>query len=240
MTFTPKIGVYICHCGSNIASTVDVEAVAGYAATLPGVMVSRNYTYMCSDPGQVLIKQDIAEKGLNRIVVASCSPLMHEPTFRAVIAEAGLNPYCLEMANIREQCSWVHPKGEATTHKAMQLVASAVVKSALLQPLEVRHAPVVPAALVIGGGVAGMQAALDIAEAGFAVTLLERSPELGGHVVQLHRTFPTLESTADLVRPLINRVLRHPRINVLTEAELAKVSGYVGNFQAAIHKMDSC
>jgi heterodisulfide reductase subunit A len=191
---------------------------------------------MCSDPGQVLIKQDIAELGLNRIVVASCSPLMHEPTFRAVIAEAGLNPYCLEMANIREQCSWVHPKGEPTTHKAMQLVASAVVKAALLQPLEVRHAPVVPAALVIGGGVAGMQAALDIAEAGFAVTLLERSPELGGHVVQLHRTFPTLEATADLVRPLIDRVQRHPRINVLTGAELAEVSGYVGNFQTAIKK----
>jgi heterodisulfide reductase subunit A len=236
MTFTPKIGVYICHCGINIASTVDVEAVAAYAAALPGVMVSRDYTYMCSDPGQVLIKQDIAAMGLNRIVVASCSPLMHEPTFRAVIAEAGLNPYCLEMANIREQCSWVHPKGEATTHKAMQLVASAVVKAALLQPLEVRHAPVAPAALVIGGGVAGMQAALDIAEAGFAVTLLERSSELGGHMVQLHRTFPTLESTADLVRPLINRVQRHPRINVLTGAELVEVSGYVGNFQAAIQK----
>jgi len=236
MMFTPKIGVYVCHCGINIAGTVDVEAVSEYAATLPGVAIARNYTYMCSDPGQVLIKQDIAELGLNRIVVASCSPLMHEPTFRAVIAEAGLNPYCLEMANIREQCSWVHPQGEPTTHKAMQLVASAVVKAALLQPLEVRHAPVVPAALVIGGGVAGMQAALDIAEAGFAVTLLERSLELGGHVVQLHRTFPTLETTADLVRPLIDRVLRHPRIKVLTGAELAEVSGYVGNFQAAIHK----
>jgi heterodisulfide reductase subunit A len=236
MIFTPKIGVYICHCGINIAGTVDVEAVAEYAATLPGVAVSRNYTYMCSDPGQVLIKQDIAALGLNRIVVASCSPLMHEPTFRAVIAEAGLNPYCLEMANIREQCSWVHPKGEPTTHKAMQLVASAVVKAALLQPLEVRHAPVVPAALVVGGGIAGMQAALDIAEAGFEVTLLERSPELGGHVVQLHRTFPTLEATADLVRPLMDRVLRHARINVMTGAELNEVSGYVGNFQAAIHK----
>jgi len=236
MIFTPKIGVYVCHCGINIAGTVDVEAVSEYAATLPGVAIARNYTYMCSDPGQVLIKQDIAELGLNRIVVASCSPLMHEPTFRAVIAEAGLNPYCLEMANIREQCSWVHLKGEPTTHKAMQLVASAVVKAALLQPLEVRHAPVVPAALVIGGGVAGMQAALDIAQAGFAVTLLERSSELGGHVVQLHRTFPTLEATADLVRPLINRVTRHPRINVLTGAELTEVSGYVGNFQAATHK----
>jgi heterodisulfide reductase subunit A len=236
MIFTPKIGVYVCHCGINIAGTVDVEAVAEHAATLPGVTIARDYTYMCSEPGQVLIKQDIADLGLNRIVVASCSPLMHEPTFRAVIAEAGLNPYCLEMANIREQCSWVHPKGELTTQKAMQLVASAVVKAALLQPLEVRHAPVVPAALVIGGGVAGMQAALDIAQAGFSVTLVERLPELGGHVIELHRTFPTLEATADLVRPLIDRVRHHPRINVLTGSELAEISGYVGNFQATIQR----
>ena len=222
--FTPKVGVYICHCGINIAGTVDVDAVADYAASLPGVVISRHYTYMCSDPGQALIKQDIAELDLNRIVVASCSPLMHEPTFRAVIAEAGLNPYCLEMANIREQCSWVHPKSTQTTHKAMQLVASAVVKAALLQPLEVRHASVIPAALVIGGGVAGMQAALDIAEAGFRVPLVERSPEMGGNVVRLHRTFPTLHPAGELLRPLMERVLHHPRIHVMRGAELCDVS----------------
>lgn len=238
MMFTPKIGVYICHCGINIAATVDVEALSDYAASLPGVTVARNYTYMCSDPGQSLIKQDIASLGLNRIVVASCSPLMHEPTFRAVIAEAGLNPYCLEMANIREQCSWVHPKGVLTTRKAMQLVASAVAKAALLQPLEVRQAPVVPAALVVGGGVAGMQAALDIAEAGFNVTLVEHAPELGGHMLQLHRTFPTLENTADLIRPLISRVLHHPRINIMTGSEVTGVSGYVGNFQVGVRRGD--
>lgn len=236
--FTPKVGVYICHCGINIAGTVDVGAVADYAASLPGVAISRHYTYMCSDPGQALIKQDITELELNRIVVASCSPLMHEPTFRAVIAEAGLNPYCLEMANIREQCSWVHPKSWQTTQKAMQLVASAVVKAAHLQPLEVRHAPVIPATLVIGGGVAGMQAALDIAEAGFGVTLVERSSELGGNVAGLHRTFPTLNAAAELLRPLMQRVQNHPRIQVLTAAEVCDVSGYVGNFQVQVRQAD--
>ena len=236
--FTPRVGVYVCHCGINIAGTVDVEAVAAYAASLPGVAISRHYTYMCSDPGQALIKHDVAELGLNRIVVASCSPLMHEPTFRAVIAEAGLNPYCLEMANIREQCSWVHPKSIQTTQKAMQLVASAVVKATRLQPLEVRHAPVMPAALVIGGGIAGMQAALDIAQAGFCVTLVERSPELGGVVARLHRTFPTLTPAPELFSSLKERVLHHPRIQVMTSAEVCAVSGYVGNFQVQVSQGD--
>ena len=180
MTFKPRIGVYICHCGINIAATVDVAAVTEYAANLPEVIVSRDYAYMCSDPGQALIKQDIADLGLNRVVVASCSPRMHEPTFRATIAEAGLNPYCFEMANIREQCSWVHAGSAATTTKAMELVTSAVRKAAQLEPLEERNVSVTPAALVIGGGVSGMQAALDIADAGFQVTLVERKPELGG------------------------------------------------------------
>lgn len=232
----PRIGVYICHCGINIAGTVDVEAVADYAARLPGVVVSRHYTYMCSDPGQSLIRQDITGMGLNRIVVASCSPLMHEPTFRAVLAEVELNPYCLEMANIREQCSWVHPQGWETTQKAMQLVASAVAKAARLQPLEVRHAPVTPAALVIGGGVAGMSSALDIAEAGFQVTLVERGDELGGHAARLHRTFPSLEPAGEMVSQLVKRVSRHPRIHVMTAAEVEEVSGYVGNFQARLRQ----
>jgi len=236
MKFTPRIGVYICHCGINIAGTVDVEAVADYASRLPGVAISRHYTYMCSDPGQSLIRQDIVTLNLNRIVVASCSPLMHEPTFRATIAQAELNPYCLEMANIREQCSWVHPKGWETTQKAMQLVSSAVVKAALLTPLEVRQAPVTPAALVVGGGIAGLSAALDIAEAGFQVTLVERSAELGGHVARLHRTFPTLEPAGDLVTTLVQRAISHPRIQVMTGADVAEVSGYVGNFQAAIRQ----
>jgi len=209
MAFTPRVGVYICHCGINIAATVDVAAVAEYAASLPGVVVARAYTYMCSEPGQSLIKNDIAELGLNRVVVASCSPRMHEPTFRATVSDAGMNPYCFEMANIREQCSWVHPGEAATTHKAMQLVASAVAKATLLQPLEVRQVPVIPGGLVIGGGVAGMQAALDIADAGYPATLVERSEALGGNVAQLHRMFPTLESAVDLVNSLIERVINH-------------------------------
>jgi heterodisulfide reductase subunit A len=236
MAFTPKIGVYICHCGINIAATVDVEAVAEFAAHLPGVAVSRNYTYMCSDPGQVLIKKDIAELGLNRVVVASCSPRMHEPTFRATVSDAGMNPYCFEMANIREQCSWVHPGSGTTTLKAMELVASAVAKARRLHPLEVRQVPVIPAGLVIGGGIAGMQAALDIADAGYQATLVERSPALGGHAAQLYRTFPTLESASDLVKELVERVTSHPRITVMTDAEVDEIGGYVGNFRVQVRR----
>jgi heterodisulfide reductase subunit A-like polyferredoxin len=238
MTFAPRIGVYICHCGINIAATVDVTAVAEFAACLPGVVVARNYTYMCSDPGQSLIKDDIAALDLNRVVVASCSPLMHEPTFRGTVAEAGLNPYCFEMANIREQCSWVHLEEAATTEKAKQLVGSAVSKATLLEPLEIRTVPVVPSALVIGGGVAGMQAALDIAEAGFGVTLVERTSSLGGHAAALHQTFPTRESAADLITPLISEVKGHPRIRVIEGAELIDVGGYVGNFRATVRGED--
>ena len=234
MTFTPRIGVYVCHCGINIAATVDVGAVTQWAAGLPGVVVSRDYTYMCSDPGQALIQNDIRELGLNRVVVASCSPRMHEPTFRAAVSAVHLNPYCFEMANIREQCSWVHPAAETTTQKAMHLVGSAVAKAALLQPLEQRQAPTTPAALVIGGGIAGMQAALDIADAGFEVTLVERTSSLGGHVGLLHRTFPTLEPTADLLGAIVERATHHERLRVLTEAEVTAVGGFVGNFDVDI------
>lgn len=236
MANLPRVGVYVCHCGINIAATVDVTAVTEHAARLPNVVVARNYSYMCSDPGQMLIKSDISELGLNRVVVASCSPRMHEPTFRATIAEAGLNPYCLDMANIREQCSWVHAQGVSTTKKAMQLVASAVAKVALLEPLQTRKVPVIPAGLVIGGGVAGMQAALDLADAGFQATLIERTSSLGGHAAQLDRTFPTLEPAGELVRELAERVNGHPRIQVMTESELVDVSGYVGNFRVRVNR----
>jgi heterodisulfide reductase subunit A2 len=234
MTFKPRIGVYICHCGINIAATVDVVAVTEYAANLPGVIISRDYAYMCSDPGQALIKQDIADLDLNKVVVASCSPRMHEPTFRATIAEAGLNPYCFEMANIREQCSWVHAGSAATTTKAMELVTSAVRKAAQLEPLEERKVSVTPAALVIGGGVSGMQAALDIAEAGFQVTLVERKPELGGRVAQLYKTFPTLESAGDLVNTLVDAIINNPKISVITDGQVVEISGYIGNFQVKV------
>ncbi|MDH7484737.1 MAG: CoB--CoM heterodisulfide reductase iron-sulfur subunit A family protein [Anaerolineae bacterium] len=234
MARTPKVGVYICHCGINIAHTVDVEEVAGFAGRLPHVAVARHYTYMCSDPGQNLIKQDIEELGLTHVVVAACSPLMHETTFRLACQEKGLNPYQFEMANIREQCSWVHAAGPETTEKAKQLVASGVSKAILLEPLAEREAEVTPAALVIGGGVAGIHAALDIADAGFRVVLVERGPALGGRAMQLHKTFPTLEPVAGLIAPLIARLLGHPRIEVLTEAEVTEVSGYYGNFEIEV------
>jgi heterodisulfide reductase subunit A2 len=239
MPVSPKIGVYICHCGVNIAATVDVKAVSEFAGSLPGVAVSRDYTYMCSEPGQGLIKQDIADFDLERVVVASCSPLMHEVTFQAAIREAGLNPYCLDMANIREQCSWVHPNEPPTTQKAMQLVSSAVARASRLRPLQIRHAPVLPSALVIGGGVAGMQAALDVAEAGFGVFLVEHEPRLGGQAARLYRTFPTMQPAGELVDELIGRVMVHPRIEVLVGTAMTDFGGYLGNFIAHLEQ-DGC
>jgi heterodisulfide reductase subunit A len=230
----PRIGVYVCHCGVNIAANVDVAQVAEFAATLPGVTVARDYVYMCSDPGQGLIRQDIEEHDLNRVVVASCSPRMHEPTFRGAAQQAGLNPYLVDMANIREQCSWVHADREEATEKAKAQVASAVARAALLEALEEREVPVVPGAVVIGGGVAGMVAALNVADAGFPVALVEKSDHLGGRVADLHRTFPTLETVAELLKPLIERVQTHANITILLETQVTGVEGYVGNFEVAV------
>jgi heterodisulfide reductase subunit A len=230
----PKVGVYVCHCGINIAGTVDVEAVTEFAQQLPNVVVARHYQYMCSDPGQALIEQDIKELGLDRVVVAACSPQMHEPTFRAVIQEAGINPYFFEQANIREQCSWVHEEGADTTEKAIRLVAAAVAKASLYQPLEEREVGVTPAALVIGGGIAGIEAALDIAEAGYRVYLVEREEHLGGHMAQLNRTFPTLESATELLSQTISQVREHPNIEVMTASEVIEVEGYIGNFTVKV------
>jgi heterodisulfide reductase subunit A len=230
----PKVGVYVCHCGINIASTVDVEAVTEFAGQLPNVVVARHYQYMCSDPGQALIKQDVEELGLDKVIVAACSPRMHEPTFRTVVQEAGINPYFFEQANIREQCSWVHEEGADTTEKAMRLVAAAVAKASLYRPLEEREVGVIPAALVIGGGIAGLEAALDIAEAGYRVYLVEREKHLGGHMAQLNRTFPTLESAAELLSQTISQVQEHPNIEVMTASEVAEVGGYVGNFTVKV------
>jgi len=213
---------------------VDVEQVAEFAATLPSVAVARDYLYMCSDPGQALIRQDIEEHRLNRVVVASCSPRMHEPTFRGAAQQAGLNPYLVEMANIREQCSWVHSDREKATEKAKLLVASAVAKAALLEPLEEREVEVTPGVVVIGGGIAGMVAALDVADAGFPVYLVEKSDHLGGRVADLNRVFPTLEPVTDLLEPLIERVRSHPNVTVFLNAQVAGVEGYVGNFEVAV------
>ncbi|MEA3377158.1 MAG: CoB--CoM heterodisulfide reductase iron-sulfur subunit A family protein [Chloroflexota bacterium] len=233
----PRIGVYVCHCGVNIAATVDVEDVTEAAAELPGVVIARDYTYMCSDPGQELIKGDIREHGLNRVVVASCSPRMHEPTFRAAAQQGGVNPYQVEMANIREQCSWVHKNKEKGTEKARLLVASAVAKAARLDALESREVDVIPEVLVIGGGVAGMTAALDVADAGIPAFLVEKDDHLGGRVADLNRTFPALDSASDLLEPLIERVQTHPHVTVLLNSEVSEVDGYVGNFQVRVSSL---
>jgi heterodisulfide reductase subunit A len=189
----PRIGVYVCQCGSNIAGTVDTEAVRAFAETLPGVVLSRSPKYTCSDAGQAEIIQDIEEKDLNRVVVASCSPRMHELTFRRTLEIAGLNPYYFEMANIREHASWVHEPGKALNQKVRDLISAAVHRVAGHRELFPRQSPVTPAVLVVGGGIAGIQAALDVADAGYQVYLVERDPSIGGHMAQLDKTFPTLD-----------------------------------------------
>ena len=231
-----KIGVYICHCGLNIADVVDVEEVAKYAANLPAVAVSRNYKFMCSDPGQSMIKEDIKQLGLNRVVVASCSPLMHEPTFRHAIQEAGVNPYLFEMANIREHCSWTTEDHEDATEKAKALVSAAVRRVYYHQPLEIREVPVNPNTLVIGGGIAGIQAALEIADSEHKVYLVERDPSIGGHMIQFDKTFPTLDCSACILTPKMTSVGMHPYIELMTYSEVEEISGFVGSFKAKIRK----
>jgi len=230
----PKVGVYICHCGINIAHTVDVEQVAKTAGEIPEVAVARDYIYVCSDPGQKLIQDDIRELGLSRVVVASCSPRMHELTFRKVIQEAGLNPYFLQAANIREQCSWVHSDRDSATEKAKGIVAAAVARACLLQPLEERDTQVTSAALVIGGGIAGLQAALDVADAGYQVYLVEKEAALGGHIAEFPRTFPTLDDVQALLAEIADRVENHANIEVLTNSRVAQVDGYIGNFRVQV------
>jgi len=192
----PRTGVYICHCGTNIAATVDVAAVAEYASTLEDVVLARDYEYMCSDPGQDMIKQDIREHGLNRVVVASCSPLMHEPTFRRACQEGGLNPFFFQMTNIREHCSWVVDDRQLATAKARNMVTAAVKRAHYHQPLELRQVEMTPSTLIVGAGIAGIEAALRLADAGKHVYLVEREPSIGGHMAQLYKTFPTLDCAA--------------------------------------------
>ncbi len=191
-----RIGVYICHCGSNIAGTVDCEGVACWAEGLDGVAVSRDYEFMCSSLGQEMIKEDVQEQGLDRVVVACCTPRMHEPTFQRAIAEAGLNPYYFEQANIREQCSWVHDDRGEATEKAKALVAAAISRVRHHQPLSVNKVPIQPATLVVGAGITGIQAALELANANYPVYLVEREPSIGGRMAQLDETFPTLDCSA--------------------------------------------
>ncbi len=232
-----KIGVYVCHCGLNIGKTVDCEQVAKFAATLPHVVVSKDMPYTCSDQGQELIKSDIKEHALNRVVVASCSPRLHEPTFRRACEEAGLNKYLFEMANIREQCSWVHlHEKAAATEKAKDLVKAAVAKVSLLEPAVETEVPIARKALVVGGGVAGIQAALDLADTGYEVFLVEKEPSIGGRMAQIDKTFPTMDCSICILAPKMSDVGHHPNITLLTNSEVQEVQGYIGNFKVKVLK----
>lgn len=232
----PRVGVYVCNCGTNIAKVVDCDEVARRAQECQGAAVARSYKYMCSNPGQEMIAQDVRDLGLERVVVAACSPRMHEPTFRKTLSNAGLNPYFLEMANIREQCSWVHTDPVAATEKAAALTRAAIRRVAHHEPLESRHAPMCPATLVLGGGVAGLTAALELADAGQPVFLVEREARLGGNVARIDLTAPYLDSARDLLHERIARVARHPHIEVLLESELDSLSGHIGSFAATVRR----
>jgi heterodisulfide reductase subunit A2 len=231
-----KIGVYICHCGVNISATVNVVAVREFIAQQHNVVIARDYKFMCSDPGQDLIKQDIQKLGVNRIVVASCSPLMHELTFRMAAESAGLNRYLVQIANIREHCSWVHDDREMATQKACALVNAAVRRVALHQPLQITRMPVNKATLIVGGGIAGIQAALEIANAGYHVYLVEKEPTIGGRMGQFDKTFPTLDCAACILTPKMVSVGHRKDITLLTYSEVESVSGYIGNFKIKVRK----
>jgi heterodisulfide reductase subunit A len=231
-----KIGVYICYCGSNIAATVDVETVAEYARELDGVYVSRTNKYTCSDPGQETIRHDICELGVDRVVVAACSPRMHERTFRGTLQSVGLNPYFLEVANLREHCSWVHSDVRTATEKAKDLIRAAVERVREHEPLQPRQEPVTRAAMVVGGGIAGIQAALDIAKSGYPVYLVERQPSIGGHMAQLDKTFPTLDCSACILTPKMVDLAAHPNVHLLDYSEVTQVDGYVGNFRVTVRR----
>lgn len=229
-----RIGVFVCWCGENIARTVDCEKVAQEASGFSGVVHAEDYKYMCSDPGQNLIRNAVKEKKLTGVVVASCSPRMHEPTFRRVCAESGLNPFLCEMANLREHCSWVHEEKDVATEKAIDLVRVMVEKVKRNTPLFPIKVPVTKKALVIGGGIAGIQAALDIANGGHKVILVEKEPSIGGHMAQLSETFPTLDCSQCILTPRMVEVATHPNITLYTYAELEEMNGFIGNFEAKI------
>ncbi|MGC8998219.1 MAG: CoB-CoM heterodisulfide reductase HdrA2 [Candidatus Bathyarchaeia archaeon] len=232
-----RIGVFICHCGLNIAGVLDIKELVEFAKTLPDVVYVKDNRYTCADPGQEEIRKAIKEHRLNRVVVAACSPRMHEVTFRRTVSEVGLNPYLFEMANIREFSSWCHPSTpKEATEKAKDLIKMAVAKARLLMPLQTIEVPVTNKALVIGGGIAGMNAALDLAEMGFKVYLLEKGESIGGHMAQLDKTFPTLDCSICIEGPKMVDVGRHPNIEIISYADLLSVSGFIGNFKVRIRK----
>jgi heterodisulfide reductase subunit A len=229
-----RIGVYVCWCGTNIAMMVDVEAVIKEVSKLPNVVIAKDYKYMCSDPGQDLIIKDIKENNLNRVVVAACSPRMHEPTFRRALETAGINPYFFQMANIREQVSWVHTDRKEATRKAKTLVAGAIKRVVHHTPLEKRFVDINPATLIIGGGISGISAALEIAESGKPVFLVEGSEQLGGKARKLDLTYPFMYSGKQMIRPLIKKVEEHENIKLFLKSKVKDISGYIGNFEAKV------
>jgi heterodisulfide reductase subunit A len=229
-----KIGVFVCHCGINIAGTVDVKAIVEELRNYPGVAFITDYKYMCSDPGQNLIKEKIKEYALDGLVVAACSPTLHENTFRRAAESSGLNPYCVEIANIREQCSWVHHDKNTATAKARTIIKTIIEKVKLDEPLERVKVPITRRALVIGGGIAGIQTALSIANSGYEVILVEREPSIGGRMAQLSETFPTLDCSQCILTPKMVEVAQHPNIRLINYAEVEEVSGFVGNFKIKI------
>jgi heterodisulfide reductase subunit A len=232
-----RIGVFICHCGLNIAGTLDIKELVEYAKTLPDVAYVKENRYTCADPGQEEIRKGIKDYKLNRVIVAACSPRMHEPTFRRTVSEAGLNPFLFEMANIREFASWCHPSTpKEATEKAKDIIRMAVAKARLMMPLQTIEVPVTNKALVVGGGIAGINAALDLAEMGFKVYLLEKTESIGGHMAALDKTFPTLDCSICIEGPKMVDVGRHPNIQIISNADLVNVSGYVGNFKVKIRK----
>lgn len=231
-----RIGVFVCHCGTNISKTVDVEKAAESAANFPDVVYTTNYKYMCSEPGQNLIKEAIREHKLDRVVVAACSPRLHEGTFQRCIACEGLNPYMAEMANIREHCSWVHDDRTEATEKAIDIISMMTAKAKRDEPLFTKEIPLTKKAMVIGGGVAGIRAALDIAEAGYPVILVERTPSIGGHMAQYDKTFPTLDCAACILTPMMVDCASHPNIDIWTYSEVEEMSGFVGNFKVKVRK----
>ncbi len=233
---TPRVGVFVCHCGINIAKTVDVERVASEIAKEPGVVFTTTYTYVCSTPGQQMIVDAISEHKLERLIVASCSPKMHELTFRRAAAKGGLNPFFCEMANIREQCSWVHDDREQATQKAIEIIRTIIEKVKGNAKLEITSIPITRRALIIGAGIAGIQAALDIANGGHEVLLLDRYPCIGGHMAQLGETFPTLDCASCIFTPKVVEVAQNEKITILAYSEVEEVAGSVGNFEVKIRR----
>jgi heterodisulfide reductase subunit A len=231
-----RTGFFICHCGVNIAGTVDVAKVADELSKYPGVVFSKDYVYMCSDPGQNLIIDAVKEEKLDNVVISCCSPTLHETTFRNAAKSAGLNQFHCEIANVREQCSWVHKDREKATKKAIKISRSTVQRVRRNEALEPISIPVTRRALVIGGGIAGIQSALDLANSGYDVILVERSPSIGGHMIQLSETFPTLDCSQCILTPKMVEVSKHPKIKLMTYSEVQEVSGYVGNFKVKILK----